>query len=155
MPDITRADYRELMEAMWDPLVEKNLSFLMKSAQSDKIVGVTLNFDLWDEPELTLKSKLMIIFDFLEYLEGPIRDYKLPKDKNKIIHNFMMATNGDLNPAENVLVIRQMEEYCLQFAKRKKYIGIFTTNTSPLTQVNDTTSSNNLNNNAKTYYINT
>lgn len=137
MPDITRADYRELMEAMWDPLVKKNLSFVMKSAQTGKTIGVTLNFDLWDEPELILKSKLMIIFDFLEYLEGPIRDYKLPKGKDKIIHNSMMATNSDLNPAENVLVIRQMEEYCLQLAQRKEYIGIFTTNTSPLTQVND------------------
>ncbi|XP_011878825.1 PREDICTED: uncharacterized protein LOC105568061 [Vollenhovia emeryi] len=134
MPDITRADYRELMENMWEPLVEKNLSFVIKSAQNGKTIGVTLNFDLWDEPELILKSKLMITFDFLEYLEGPIREYKLPKGKGKIIHNYMMATGIDLNPVENVLVIRQMEEYCLQLAKRKEYSGIFTTNTSPLTQ---------------------
>lgn len=137
MPDITRADYRELMEAMWNPLIEKNLSFVIKSAQSGETIGVTLNFDLWDEPELILKSKLMIIFDFLEYLEGPIKEYKLPKGKGQIIHNSMMATNSNLNPAENVLVIRQMEEYCLQLAKQKEYAGIFTTNTSPLTQVND------------------
>lgn len=144
MPDITRADYRELMEAMWEPLVEKNFSFVVKSAQNSKTLGITLNFDLWDEPELILKSKLMIVFDFLEYLEGPIRDYKLPKSKGKIIHNYMMATNFDLNPAENVLVIRQMEEYCLKLVKQKEYIGIFTTNTSPLTQVNDKTSFNNV-----------
>lgn len=137
MPDITRADYRELMEAMWNPLIEKNLSFVIKSAQSGETIGVTLNFDLWDEPELILKSKLMIIFDFLEYLEGPIKEYKLPKGKGQIIHNSMMATNSNLNPAENVLVMRQMEEYCLQLAKQKEYAGIFTTNTSPLTQVND------------------
>lgn len=125
------------MEAMWDSLVEKNLSFVMKSAQSGKTIGVTFSFDLWDEPEVRLKSKLMIIFDFLEYLEKPIREYKLPKGKGQIIHNFMMATNSDLTSAENVLVMRQMEEYCLQFAKRKGYRGIFTANTSPLTQVND------------------
>ncbi|XP_012526136.1 tyrocidine synthase 1 [Monomorium pharaonis] len=134
MPDITRADYRELMEAMWEPLVKKNLSFVIKSAQSGKTIGVTFNFDLWDEPEVILKSKLMIVFDFLEYLEKPIRDCRLPKDKGQIIHSFMMATSGDLNSAENVLVMRQMEEYCLQFAKQKGYSGIFTTNTSPLTQ---------------------
>ncbi|XP_077271508.1 beta-alanyl-bioamine nonribosomal peptide synthetase ebony-like [Temnothorax americanus] len=134
MPEITRTDYRELVEAMWAPLVEKNFSFVMKSAQSGKTIGVTLNFDLWDEPEVILKSKLMIVFDFLEYLEGPIRDYKLPKGKGKIIHNFMMGTSIDLNPTENVLVISQMEEYCLQLVKRKEYIGIFTTNTNPLTQ---------------------
>lgn len=134
MPDIKRADYRELMEAMWNPLVEKGLSFVIKSAQSNKTIGVTLSFDLWDEPELRLSSKLMIIFDFLEYLEGPIRENKLPKGKGKIIHNYMMATSSDLNFAENVLVIGQMEEYSLQFAQRKGYAGIFTTNTSPLTQ---------------------
>lgn len=135
MPDITRADYRELMEAMWQPLVEKGLSFAMKSAQTDKMIGVALNFDLWDEPELVLSSKLMVVFDFLEYLEGPIREYKLPKGKGQIIHNSMMTTSSELNAAENVLIMRQMEEYCLELAKRKKYAGIFTTNTSPLTQV--------------------
>lgn len=136
MPDITRADYRELMEVMWNPLVEKNLSFAMRSAQSGKMIGITLNFDLWDEPELMLNSKLMIVFDFLEYLEGPIREYKLPKGKGQIIHNYMMATRSDLTAAENVLVMRQMEEYCLQLTKQKGYAGIFTTNTSSLTQVN-------------------
>ncbi|XP_077254629.1 beta-alanyl-bioamine nonribosomal peptide synthetase ebony-like isoform X3 [Temnothorax americanus] len=134
MQDTTRADYRELVEAMWTPLVEKNFSFVIKSAPSGKIIGVTFNFDLWDEPKLILKSKLMTVVDFIEYLEGPIRDYKLPKGKGKIIHSFLMGTSIDLNPMENVLVIRQMEEYCLQLTKRKKYIGIFTTNTSPLTQ---------------------
>lgn len=137
MPDIMRTDYRELMEVMWNPLVEKGLSFAIKSAQNGKTIGVTLNFDLWDEPELILSSKLMIIFDFLEYLEKPIRENKLPKGKGKIIHNSMMSTCSDLNFAENVLVMGQMEEYCLQLAQQKGYVGIFTTNTSPLTQVND------------------
>ncbi|KAL0122191.1 hypothetical protein PUN28_007148 [Cardiocondyla obscurior] len=134
MPDITRADYYELMESLWDVLVEKNLSFVIKSGQSGKIIGVTLNFDLWDEPDVIVKSKLIIVFDFLEYLEEPIRSHKLPKGKGKIIHNFMMGTNSELNATENILVIKKMEEYCLQFAKQKEYIGIFTTNTNPLTQ---------------------
>lgn len=138
MPDITRADYRELMELMWNPLVEKGLSFVMKSAKSGKIIGVAFNFDLRDEPELILTSKLMIIFDFLNYLEEPIRNNKLPKDKGKILYNFMMATYKELNFAENVLVMGQMGEYCLEFAQQKGYVGIFTTNTSPLTQQLDT-----------------
>lgn len=144
MPDIMKADYSELMEAMWDFLVEKDLSFVVKSAQNGKTIGIALNFDLWDEPEVILTSKLMIIFNFLEHLEGPIRDYKLPRGKGKILHNSMTATSIDLNPAENVLVMRQMEEYCLQLAKQKEYIGIFTTNTSPLTQVNDKSLADNL-----------
>ncbi|EFN66543.1 Tyrocidine synthetase 3 [Camponotus floridanus] len=138
MPNITRADYRELMELMWNPLVEHGLSFVMKSAQNGKIIGITLNFDLRDEPELILTSKLTIIFDFLNYLEEPIRNNKLPRDKGKILYNFMMATYKELNFAENVLVIGQMDEYCLQFAQQKGYAGIFTTNTNPLTQQLDT-----------------
>ncbi|XP_029169302.1 uncharacterized protein LOC114939219 [Nylanderia fulva] len=134
IPNLKRTDYRELMEKVWDFLVKKDLSFVIKSRHSDKTIGVNINFDLWDEPDLMLSSNLMIIFDFLEYLEGPIRDTKLPKGKGKIIHNIMMATCSDLNFAENVLVMRQMEDYTIQLALRKEYVGIFTTNTSPLTQ---------------------
>ncbi|XP_043518672.1 mycosubtilin synthase subunit C isoform X1 [Frieseomelitta varia] len=134
MPDITKEDYNTMMEILWNPLVEKDLSFVVKSAKDGRTIGVGLNFDLWDEPELILDSKLMVVFEFLEYLEAPIRERKLPKGKGQIIHNFMMTTSSDLNPAENVIMMREMEEYCLQLAKRKEFAGIFTTNTSPLTQ---------------------
>ncbi|CAK9829208.1 Tyrocidine synthase 3 [Anthophora retusa] len=134
MPDIAKEDYRIMMEILWKPLVEKNLSFAVKSSRDGRTIGVGLNFDLWDEPELILDSKLMIVFEFLEYLEAPIRERKLPKGKGQIIHNFMMTTSSDLNPGENVILMKEMEEYCLQLAKRKEYAGIFTTNTSPLTQ---------------------
>lgn len=117
------------------PLVEKDLSFVVKSSQDDRVIGVSLNFDLWDEPEVELESKLTIVFDFLEYLEKPIREKKLPKGKGQIIHNFMMATHSDLAPAENVIIMGEMEEYCLRVARKREYAGIFTTNTSPLTQV--------------------
>ncbi|XP_047363754.1 mycosubtilin synthase subunit C isoform X3 [Vespa velutina] len=132
--DISREDYRKLMEKLWEPLIEKDLSFVVKSSQDDRVIGVSLNFDLWDEPEVEIDSKLTIVFDFLEYLEKPIREKKLPKGKGQIIHNFMMATHSDLAPAENVIIIGEMEEYCLRVARKKEYGGIFTTNTSPLTQ---------------------
>ncbi|XP_076622830.1 nonribosomal peptide synthetase ebony [Colletes latitarsis] len=134
MPDVSRDDYRLMMEMLWEPLVEKNLSFAVKSSRDGRTIGVGLNFDLWDEPELILDSKLTIVFEFLEYLEAPIRERKLPKGKGQIIHNFMMTTSSDMNPAENVILMKEMEEYCLELAKRKEYAGIFTTNTSPLTQ---------------------
>ncbi|XP_076246667.1 nonribosomal peptide synthetase ebony isoform X3 [Calliopsis andreniformis] len=134
MPGIERDDYRIMMEILWEPLVEKNLSFVVKSSRDNRTIGVGLNFDLWDEPELILDSKLTIVFDFLEFLEAPIRERKLPKGKGQIIHNFMMSTSSDLNAAENVIMMKAMEEYCLQLARRKEYAGIFTTNTSPLTQ---------------------
>ncbi|XP_014614771.1 PREDICTED: tyrocidine synthase 3 isoform X2 [Polistes canadensis] len=132
--DIKREDYRLLMDKLWGPLVEKDLSFVVKSLQNNQVIAVGLNFDLWDEPEVEIDSKLSIIFEFLEYLEKPIREKKLPKGRGQIIHNFMMATHADLAPGENVIIMGEMEEYCLRIARKKEYAGIFTTNTSPLTQ---------------------
>lgn len=63
------------------------------------------------------------------------REQHLPVEKGKIVHSFMMATHEELPTQENVAVIQFMEEELVRIAKKKGYIGIFTTNTSPLTQV--------------------
>ncbi|XP_046418625.1 plipastatin synthase subunit B [Neodiprion fabricii] len=133
MPDITREDYSDLMHKLWDPLVEKGLSFIVKST-SGEALSVALNFDARDEPEVTIHSKLTVIFEFLEYLEGPIREGQLPKGKGQILHCFMMGTNSSLTSAENIALMREMEEHVLRVARQKGFAGIFTTNTSPLTQ---------------------
>lgn len=134
LSQISATDYTELLEVLWKPLVEKNLSFVAKSADTGKVIGVSLNFDAHDEPEVEIKSKLTIIFEFLEFLEGPIRDNKLPVGKGKILHSFMMATHSSLLPKENVTVMQFLENEVLRLAKERKFAGVFTTNTSPLTQ---------------------
>lgn len=134
LSDILRSDYSELMKKIWKPLVEKNFSFVIRSKEDDQILSVALNFDALDEPEVIIESKLTVIFEFLEYLEGPIRDTRLPKGLGKIFHSFMMATDQDVSAAENVLLMKEMEHQCLIVARRKGFAGIFTTNTSPLTQ---------------------
>lgn len=63
------------------------------------------------------------------------RDSQLPKGKGKILHSFMMGTKSFLCPKENVAVMHFMEEQVLRLAKQRAFEGIFTTNTSPLTQV--------------------
>ncbi|CAD6216235.1 GSCOCG00012870001-RA-CDS [Cotesia congregata] len=134
-PDIKRSDYYDLMDTLWRPVVDKELSFIIKSADEEAtILGVALNFDAHDEPDCVVTSKLSIVFEFLEFLEGPIRENKLPRGKGKILHCYMMATNENLTPAENVIIMNKMEEECLNLARRKGFMGIFTTNTSPLTQ---------------------
>lgn len=70
--DISESVYAELMDKLWQPLIDKNLSFVAKN-KADKIVGVALNFDARDEPEVEIESKLTVIFEFLESIEGPIR----------------------------------------------------------------------------------
>lgn len=72
MPDISENDYEELIGMIWEPLVEKNLSFVAKT-NSNKVIGVALNFDARDEPDCEITSKLVVIFEFLESVEGPVR----------------------------------------------------------------------------------
>lgn len=131
--ELSEADYKELIGALWAPLLEKNLSFIVRN-ESGKIIGVALNFDARDEPDVEITSKLTVIFEFLESIEGPIRDNKLPAGKGKILHSFMMATHSSLTPKENVAVMQFMEDEVLKLARKRQFAGIFTTNTSPLTQ---------------------
>ncbi|XP_018568645.1 uncharacterized protein LOC108908938 [Anoplophora glabripennis] len=130
---ISESDYKELVDALWEPLLDKNLSFIIKS-ETGKIVGVALNFDAHDEPEVEIKSKLTVIFEFLESIEGPVRDGRLPSGKGQVLHSFMMATHSSLSPKENVAVMQFMEDEVLNLARSRNFAGIFTTNTSPLTQ---------------------
>lgn len=48
-------------------------SFAVYSEHDEKYVGICLNFDAYDEPEVHINSNLAIIFEFLESLEAPIR----------------------------------------------------------------------------------
>lgn len=48
-------------------------SFVVYSEDHKRYTGVTLNFDAHDEPEVNIDNNLNIIFEFLEFLEGPIR----------------------------------------------------------------------------------
>lgn len=69
---ISEADYVELIDAMYEPMLDSNLSFIAKT-ESGKIVGVAINFDAWNEPEIEIKSKLSVIWEFLDYVEIPVK----------------------------------------------------------------------------------
>lgn len=58
---------------IWGALVERDLSFVVYDRNTDRIIGTALNFDARNEPEVDIKSKLLIVFEFLEFCEGPIR----------------------------------------------------------------------------------
>ncbi|XP_053946246.1 beta-alanyl-bioamine nonribosomal peptide synthetase ebony [Anastrepha ludens] len=133
-PDIFPNDYSDLINDMWDVLVEKNLSLVVRDRRTNRIIGTALNFDARAEPEVEVKSNLIIVFEFLEFVEGPIRDNQLPKGLNKILHSFMMGTSSELNPQENIACMYFMENEVLRVAREKQFAGILTTNTSPLTQ---------------------
>ncbi|EDV94575.1 mycosubtilin synthase subunit C [Drosophila grimshawi] len=133
-PGVLRSDYSDILNDIWDVLVERELSFVVYDRNTERIIGTALNFDALNEPEVDIKSKLLIVFEFLEFCEGPIRDNYLPKGLNQILHSFMMGTAEKLNPRENIACMHYMEHEVLRVAREKKFAGIFTTNTSPLTQ---------------------
>jgi hypothetical protein len=98
-PDIHREDYKDLTDKIWVPLVQKNLSFLIKDANGEP-VGVALNFDAHDEPTVEIASKLAIVFDFLEFLEHPIRYCRLKQREGFRSDHFMMIISM---PVYNIL----------------------------------------------------
>lgn len=53
------------------------------------------------------------------------------------MYSFMMGTEQSLSAADNVEAIQAMEEETLEIARRRGFLGIFTTNTSPLTKVSN------------------
>lgn len=71
-PDIQYFDYDDLLNAIWEPLIEKRYSFVVKDS-NNRTIGVALNFDANDEPEAPLVGGLCTIFIFLDYLEVPIK----------------------------------------------------------------------------------
>lgn len=71
-PNISSADYEELLEAIWNPLIEKAYSFIVKD-EANRTIGVALNFDANDEPEPPLSSALQTIFIFLDHVETPMK----------------------------------------------------------------------------------
>lgn len=69
---ISEVDYAILIDAFFEPLIQKDLSFLAKN-ETGKVVGVAINLDAWDEPEVEIDSALSIIWEFLDYVEIPTK----------------------------------------------------------------------------------
>ncbi|CAG9794864.1 unnamed protein product [Diatraea saccharalis] len=131
--EIDTVDYAHCIEACWVALLQARLSVVLKDA-SGSPVAVALNFDARDEPEIELAGGLAKIMAFLEFVEGSVRDTMLPDGKGAILHSFMMATASTLTPRENVAAIRALEHATMRVARERRFQGVFTTNTSPLTQ---------------------
>lgn len=86
-PNIKYSDYVDLLNAIWKPLVEKAYSFVIKD-EKNHILGVALNFDANDEPEAPCDGPLTVIFEFLDFVEVPIKLVSLLL-LNYILYNFL------------------------------------------------------------------
>jgi AMP-binding enzyme C-terminal domain/Phosphopantetheine attachment site len=63
--------YKEIIGEMWNKLVEQGFSFMVKNKNGD-LIGVSLNLDATDEPEIKAVNNLRTILDFVDSLEKPI-----------------------------------------------------------------------------------
>lgn len=133
--EIDTNDYAVLISDTWPALIKAQLSVVLNNS-SGVPVAVALNFDARDEPDVESEETggLMKIMMFLEFVESSVRDSMLPPGKGTILHSFMMATAESLTPRENVAAIRALENATMNIAKDRGFLGVFTTNTSPLTQ---------------------
>ncbi|CAK1541178.1 unnamed protein product [Leptosia nina] len=131
--EINTRDYAHCISACWKPLLEAGLSVVLEDG-SGSPVAVALNFDARDEPDIELAGGLAKIMTFLEYVESSVRDTMLPEGKGAILHSFMMATESTLTSGDNVAAIQALEVATMNIARKRRFLGVFTTNTSPLTQ---------------------
>lgn len=131
--EIEVSDYAHCIGACWPALLKARLSVVLKD-ETGETVAVALNFDVREEPEIELTGGLAKIMGFLDYIEGMVRDTMLPEGKGTILHSFMMATAETLTAGDNVAAIRALENATMNIARERRFLGVFTTNTSPLTQ---------------------
>lgn len=67
-----RNDFKELIEQIWEYLLEMDLSVVVKDGDGD-VVAISLNNDGQDPPNITADNwSLCSIFDFLDSFETPI-----------------------------------------------------------------------------------
>lgn len=71
IPGLKLEHYVEVFDSMWDVAIRNELGFMVKTAEGD-LVGVALNFDVLDEPPITITNPLAAAFDFLEFVEHPV-----------------------------------------------------------------------------------
>lgn len=66
----------------------------------------------------------------------PYREELVDGREGHVLQNFLVVTDGShLTPAENVALVEVVEEETLALARKNGYQCIFTSNSSPLTQV--------------------
>ncbi|KAK9501269.1 hypothetical protein O3M35_012011 [Rhynocoris fuscipes] len=131
-PPVGIHEYKPMLEGIWPSLIKAQMS-LVALNNDGKLLAVSLVFDLDDEPELDLgRTQLSYILEVLDYIEVPVKENVIPEGKR--LHSFMLGTDKTLTAQENIEVTQLLEVKLIEYAKKRGYIGILSTNTSPLTQ---------------------
>lgn len=133
-PNIVYQDYADIFEDMYEDVCRQGLSFVVYDRQLERIVGAALNTDAHCEPAVQIRSQLRVVFEFLGELQQTVRQAHATTATGQLFHAGMMGTSAQLTAQENIAAMHCMETEVLRVALAKGYSGVFTTNTSPLTQ---------------------
>lgn len=133
-PNIVYQDYADIFEQMYDTCCAQQLSFVVRDSNSQQIVGASLNTDAHCEPAVVIRSQLTLVFDFLHELQREVRQRYATTAAGQLFHAGMMGTAARLTAQENIAAMHCMETEVLRVAQAQGFAGVFTTNTSPLTQ---------------------
>lgn len=71
LPNLTLLHYTEILNSIWDVLVQQGLSFKVKNEKED-LLGVSLNFDASQQPKFKTSNPWTTILDFWETIEKPL-----------------------------------------------------------------------------------
>ena len=71
LPNLKLEHYVEILNGMYDAALRQGLSFMVKN-ENGELVGVALNFDAEDHPEVKTNNPLGTIFEFLDSIEKPL-----------------------------------------------------------------------------------
>lgn len=70
-PYIFQSDFFEYLDEMCNFAIEKGLSFIVTDSKC-RGVGVALSFDAKEEPEVTIRNKLLPVLTLCEFIERPL-----------------------------------------------------------------------------------
>lgn len=126
----TLNDYIETIMAVWQPLVEAGLSFVIFD-RADRIVGAYLLFEAHTAPDVPLIGGVGTLIEILKENEAEFF-HSLPTDR-PIVGTFLMGALN-VNPARNVGAMAFMEKEATRIAIERGFAGILTTNISPVTK---------------------
>jgi hypothetical protein len=71
LPNIKKEHYIEVLQLIWDFAIKKSHSFMVKTKKDD-LLGVAINFDVEERPDIVTTNPLEAIIAFLESIEKPV-----------------------------------------------------------------------------------
>lgn len=129
--DTTFEDILEFMEHIVQHAIPTGLSAIAIDTETDKVVGISINKDLLDEPigkDDRFSEKLFPIFELLDQLDNKYHEYYEVKP-NEIYHNMMLAIDSKYR---NNDITTLFFNFCTDIAYKKGFKTMLAETTGPI-----------------------